>query len=335
MVPPASFAPRCAAAITSSEPARDDDAAPLGEEPSDLFRRRLVLAAAPYDRHLPCHACDPRDGGASRGTGRHARRRRRLRRRLRRAAAREARRDDRQPRQLHALHAAPARGGGGHARAAARRRAAADDVHARGASARPASSRATRERKSVVAETLGGTFEIGYERLVVALGAVPRTFPVPGLAEHGQGLQGRRRRDRAPQPAPPRARVRRGTPRPGRGGARPRLRLRRRGLRRRRGAGGAARPRPGRDSPVVPDAPRDGAALGARRRRSADPPGDPAQARGVHAPRAGAPRDRDPRRDDPRVVRRPRGASSRTGRVSRRGRSSGPPACARTRRSRP
>ena len=45
------------------------------------------------------------------------------------------------------------------------------------------------ERKSVVAETIGGTFEIGYERLVVALGAVPRTFPVPGLAEHGRGFK--------------------------------------------------------------------------------------------------------------------------------------------------
>ncbi len=42
---------------------------------------------------------------------------------------------------------------------------------------------------TVVAETLGGTFEIGYERLVVALGAVPRTFPVPGLAEHGRGFK--------------------------------------------------------------------------------------------------------------------------------------------------
>ena len=43
--------------------------------------------------------------------------------------------------------------------------------------------------RSVVAETLGGTFEIGYERLVIALGAVPRTFPVPGLAEHGHGFK--------------------------------------------------------------------------------------------------------------------------------------------------
>src|SRR4029079_251779 len=43
--------------------------------------------------------------------------------------------------------------------------------------------------RTVVAETLGGTFEIEYERLVVALGAVPRTFPIPGLAEHGRGFK--------------------------------------------------------------------------------------------------------------------------------------------------
>jgi NADH:ubiquinone reductase (H+-translocating) len=45
------------------------------------------------------------------------------------------------------------------------------------------------EARTVVADTLGGTFEIGYERLVVALGAVTRTFPVPGLAEHGRGFK--------------------------------------------------------------------------------------------------------------------------------------------------
>ena len=43
--------------------------------------------------------------------------------------------------------------------------------------------------RSVVAETLAGSFEIGYERIVIALGAVPRTFPVPGLAEHGRGFK--------------------------------------------------------------------------------------------------------------------------------------------------
>jgi NADH:ubiquinone reductase (H+-translocating) len=34
-----------------------------------------------------------------------------------------------------------------------------------------------------------GEFEIRYEQLVLALGAVPRTFPVPGLAGHGLGFK--------------------------------------------------------------------------------------------------------------------------------------------------
>ena len=34
-----------------------------------------------------------------------------------------------------------------------------------------------------------GSYEIAYEQLVVALGAVPRTFPVPGLGEHGLGFK--------------------------------------------------------------------------------------------------------------------------------------------------
>jgi NADH dehydrogenase len=43
--------------------------------------------------------------------------------------------------------------------------------------------------RTVLAETLGGTFEIAYERLVVALGAVPRTLPIPGLAEYGHSFK--------------------------------------------------------------------------------------------------------------------------------------------------
>jgi NADH dehydrogenase len=43
--------------------------------------------------------------------------------------------------------------------------------------------------RSVTAETIAGPMEIGYDRLVVALGAVTRTFPVPGLAEHGRGFK--------------------------------------------------------------------------------------------------------------------------------------------------
>jgi len=41
----------------------------------------------------------------------------------------------------------------------------------------------------VSAETLAGELEVGYERLVVALGAVTRVLPVPGLREHGSGFK--------------------------------------------------------------------------------------------------------------------------------------------------
>jgi NADH dehydrogenase len=34
-----------------------------------------------------------------------------------------------------------------------------------------------------------GTLEVGYERLVVALGAISRALPLPGLAEHGMGFK--------------------------------------------------------------------------------------------------------------------------------------------------
>jgi NADH dehydrogenase len=46
-----------------------------------------------------------------------------------------------------------------------------------------------RERKAVVVESLAGELEIGYEQLVVALGATTRSLPVPGLAEHGAGFK--------------------------------------------------------------------------------------------------------------------------------------------------
>ena len=45
------------------------------------------------------------------------------------------------------------------------------------------------EHKAVAVESLAGALEIGYERLVVALGAATRTFPVPGLLEHGVGFK--------------------------------------------------------------------------------------------------------------------------------------------------
>ena len=69
--------------------------------------------------------------------GRHAHPRRRLRRWVRRPSTGPGRGHDCEPRELHALHPDPARGGLGNPRAAARRRAATRHVSARGASARP------------------------------------------------------------------------------------------------------------------------------------------------------------------------------------------------------
>jgi len=46
-----------------------------------------------------------------------------------------------------------------------------------------------RDRVVEVETPDAGSFEIGYDELVVALGAVPRTFPVPGLAAHGLGFK--------------------------------------------------------------------------------------------------------------------------------------------------
>jgi NADH dehydrogenase len=46
-----------------------------------------------------------------------------------------------------------------------------------------------RERKAVIIESLAGELEIGYENLVVALGATTRALPIPGLAEHGMGFK--------------------------------------------------------------------------------------------------------------------------------------------------
>ena len=50
-------------------------------------------------------------------------------------------------------------------------------------------TRHDRERRTVVVESLAGELEIGYERLVVALGAITRALPVPGLAEHAVGFK--------------------------------------------------------------------------------------------------------------------------------------------------
>jgi NADH dehydrogenase len=45
------------------------------------------------------------------------------------------------------------------------------------------------QAKTVVVETDAGTRAIRYERLVLAVGSVPRTLPIPGLAEHAIGFK--------------------------------------------------------------------------------------------------------------------------------------------------
>ena len=110
-----------------------------------------------------------------------ARRRRRLRRRLRRAPARAARRHDRQPRELHALHADPARGGVRDARAAPRRRPAPPDVPARRAPARPGGRRST-TRRAAASRSRPTT---GRSRSATTTSSSrsapsPRTLPIPG-----------------------------------------------------------------------------------------------------------------------------------------------------------
>jgi NADH dehydrogenase FAD-containing subunit len=44
------------------------------------------------------------------------------------------------------------------------------------------------EQKAIV-ETDVGTFEVGYERAVLALGSVSRVLPIPGLHDHGLGFK--------------------------------------------------------------------------------------------------------------------------------------------------
>ncbi len=45
------------------------------------------------------------------------------------------------------------------------------------------------DARTVAVDSIVGEVEVAYERLVVALGAVPRVFPVPGLTEHGRGFK--------------------------------------------------------------------------------------------------------------------------------------------------
>jgi NADH dehydrogenase len=45
------------------------------------------------------------------------------------------------------------------------------------------------ERRTASVDAIDGPVEVGYDRLVLALGSISRTLPVPGLAEHGRGFR--------------------------------------------------------------------------------------------------------------------------------------------------
>src|SRR5262245_62568336 len=144
VTPPAAFAPRWAAAITSSRP-------PVTTvHPRSASRRPTSSADVSHSAPLPTTATwmaiavISMTRGATGGTRRHADSRWRVRGRLRRTPPEETRRDDRLARELHAVHATPARDGLGHDRATPRRRPAPRDVPAR--RARPRAHHGTRPR---------------------------------------------------------------------------------------------------------------------------------------------------------------------------------------------
>src|SRR5207249_8426999 len=45
------------------------------------------------------------------------------------------------------------------------------------------------DKRTVSVDSADGPFEVGYEHLVLALGSIARTLPIPGLAEHGLGFK--------------------------------------------------------------------------------------------------------------------------------------------------
>src|SRR5437660_3631547 len=59
------------------------------------------------------------------------------------------------------------------------------------------------ERRRVRVETDEALVNVTYRNLVVALGAIPRTFPIPGLAQYAMGFQDLAARIPRRTPVPP------------------------------------------------------------------------------------------------------------------------------------
>ena len=45
------------------------------------------------------------------------------------------------------------------------------------------------DKRTVAVDAADGPFEVGYDHLVLAIGSIARTLPIPGLAEHGLGFK--------------------------------------------------------------------------------------------------------------------------------------------------
>ena len=230
---------------------------------------------------------------------RHARARRRLRGRVRRPRPRPPGRDDRQPGELHALHAAAARSRGREHRAAPRDGPAAHDVPARRPPprlGRRAGPRAQGRQRLLGGRGVRGRLRAAGDRARVDHAHAARPGPAGVLARP----QGHRRRDPAAQPraAPDRAR-RRG---PGLGAASPHVRLRRRRLRGCR----SRRRAPGTDRRCAPAASATRgcpAPLGLGRLGAAHPRAGAREPRGVRRADARAARRGDPPADRARFHR--------------------------------
>ena len=152
---------------------------------------------------------------------------------------RRGRRHRHRPPVVHDLPAVPARGLGRLAGRAARRRAAAQGAQGRRDPQRAGAGGRPRPQAGPGRTPGGAGLRRPYDIVVVALGSIARTLPIPGLAEEAVGLQDRRGGDLPAQP---------GAREPGRRGvdcgrgpapARADLRLHRRRLRRGRGDGRA------------------------------------------------------------------------------------------------
>ena len=182
---------------------------------------------------------------------------------------------------------------------------------------------ASPQRNVLHVRSLDGTQEeLSYDQLVVSVGSVSRTLPIPGLAEHGMALKSLPEAIARAQPRHPHA----GDRRDARGRRRaprvPDVRLRRRGLRGPRGPRRAAGLRRRRHRPL-PALPGHRDALDPRRGQRPRHARDQRQARRLRRARAARPRDRDPHEHDARRGHGEHARRSATARSCRPARSSG------------